>query len=65
VGFHGTRRKQFNMTFIGIIALIVLVIAGLMVLRVKSDPREKESVREFLSEDKEKSETPPPPKNAS
>ena len=53
------------MTFIGIIALIVLVIAGLMVLRVKSDPREKESVRAFLSEDKEKSETPAPPKNAS
>jgi hypothetical protein len=64
VGFHGTRRKQSNMT-IGIIALIVLVIAGLMVLRIKSDPREKESVREFLSEDKEKPETPPPPKNPS
>jgi len=41
------------MTTLGIIALIVLVIAGLMVLRVKSDPREKESVRAFLSEDKE------------
>ena len=38
------------MTLIGIIALIVLVIAGLMVLRVKSDPMEKESVRELLSE---------------
>jgi hypothetical protein len=53
------------MTLIGIIALIVLVIAGLTVLRVKSDPREKESVRAFLSEDKQKSETPAPPKNAS
>jgi hypothetical protein len=52
------------MTLIGIIALIVLVVAGLMVLRVKSDPREKESVRAFLSEDKEKSETPAPPKSA-
>ena len=52
------------MTLIGIIALIVLAIAGLMVLRVKSDPRDKESVREFLSEDKEKPETPAPPKNA-
>ena len=38
------------MTFLGITALIILVIAGLMVLRVKSDPMEKESVREFLSE---------------
>ncbi len=53
------------MTLIGIIALIVLVIAGVMVLRVKSDPREKESVRAFLSEDKEKPETPAPPTNAS
>jgi hypothetical protein len=52
------------MTFIGIIALVVLVIAGLMVLRVKSDPREKESVRAFLSEDEQKSETPTPPKGA-
>ena len=53
------------MTLIGIVALFVLVIAGLMVLRVKSDPREKESVRAFLSQDKGKSETPAPPKNAS
>ena len=53
------------MTFLGIIALIVLVIAGLMVLRVKSDPMEKESVREFLSDGKQKQEAPVPPKNAS
>ena len=53
------------MTILGIIALIVLVIAGLMVLRVKSDPRDKESVREFLSEGKEKPEAPSPPKTAS
>ena len=57
--------RNHNMTTLGIIALIVLVIAGLMVLRVKSDPREKKSVREFLSEDKAKSETPAPPKGAS
>jgi hypothetical protein len=52
------------MTILGIVALIILVIAGLMVLRVKSDPRDKESVREFLSEGKEKSEPPSPPRNA-
>jgi hypothetical protein len=53
------------MTFLGIIALIVLVIAGLMVLRVKSDPMEKESVREFFSDGKPKQDAPAPPKNAS
>ena len=54
------------MTFLGIIALIVLVIAGLMVLRGKSDPMEKESVREFLSNGKPKQDAPnpTPPKNA-
>ena len=46
------------MTLLGIIALIVLVIAGLMVLRVQSDPLEKESVREFLSQSEPKSKTP-------
>jgi hypothetical protein len=65
MGFHGTRRQQFNMTVLGIIALIVLVIAGLMVLRVKSDPMEKESVREFLSDGRAKQDAPAPPKNAS
>ena len=40
------------MTLLGIIALIVLVIAALMVLRVKSDPMEKESVRRHLSASK-------------
>ena len=53
------------MTLLGIIALIVLVVAGLMVLRVKSDPRDKKSIRAILSGDKEKSETSAPPKNAS
>ena len=46
------------MTTLGIVALILLVIAGLMVLRIKSDPMEKDSVREFLSENKNKPEIP-------
>jgi hypothetical protein len=53
------------MILLGIIALIVLVIAGLMVLRVKSDPMEKESVRKFLSDEKQKQDAAEPPKNAS
>jgi hypothetical protein len=53
------------MTFLGIVALIVLLIAGLMVLRIKSDPMEKESVREFLSDGKPNPEASVPPKNAS
>ena len=65
VGFHGTLRQQFNMTLIGIIALIVLVIA-----RAYGPAREKRPAGEGnrfaqLSEDKQKSETPAPPKNAS
>jgi hypothetical protein len=52
-----------GLTFLGIIALILLVIAGLMVLRVKSDPMEKDSVRELLLENKDKPEAPVPPKN--
>jgi len=50
------------MTVLGIIALIVLVIAGLIVLRVKSDPMEKDSVREFLSDGKPKQDVRIPPK---
>src|SRR5204863_495702 len=46
------------------IALSVLVVAGIMVLRVKSDPMEKESVREFLSDAKPKQDAPAPPKSA-
>jgi hypothetical protein len=41
------------MTLLGIVALIVLVIAGLMVLRVKSDPMENESVRDYLADAKQ------------
>jgi hypothetical protein len=40
------------MTILGTIALIVLVVLGVMVLRVKSDPLEKESVRKVLAEAK-------------
>ena len=46
------------MTLLGIIALIVLVITGLMVLRVNSDPMEKKSVREFLSDRNKSTENP-------
>lgn len=40
------------LTILGIVALIALVIASLLVLRVKSDPMEKEDVREYLAESK-------------
>jgi hypothetical protein len=40
------------MAVLGTIALIALVILGIMVLRVKSDPLEKESVRKYLTESK-------------
>jgi hypothetical protein len=40
------------LTFLGIAALIALLITSLLVLRVKSDPMEKESVRDYLAESK-------------
>ena len=40
------------MTILGAGALIALVILGVMVLRVKSDPMEKESVRKYLADAK-------------
>ena len=40
------------LTILGIAALIALFVASLLVLRVKSDPMEKESVREYLAESK-------------
>ena len=40
------------MTILGTIALIALVILSVMVLRVKSDPLEKKSVRKYLAESK-------------
>jgi len=48
------------MTILGIIALIVLVIAGILVLRVKSDPLENESVRKVLAESRGKAADAPP-----
>jgi hypothetical protein len=40
------------LTILGIAALIALLIASLLVLRVKSDPLDKETVREYLAESK-------------
>jgi hypothetical protein len=40
------------MTVLGIIAIIAVVVLGLIVLRVKSDPTEKASVRKILAEGK-------------
>ena len=40
------------MTILGIIAIVAVVVLGLIVLRVKSDPMEKESVRKILSDAK-------------
>jgi len=42
------------MAILGTIALIALVILSFMVLRVKSDPLEKESIRDTLAEAKGK-----------
>jgi hypothetical protein len=48
------------MTFLGIAALIALVVLGLMVLRVKSDPLEDETIREVLEESKRSKNVFPP-----
>ena len=40
------------MTFLGTIALILLIVLGILVLRVKSDPMENESVRKYLADSK-------------
>ena len=40
------------MTMLGTVALIVLVILSIMVLRVKSDPMEKQSIRDTLADAK-------------
>jgi hypothetical protein len=40
------------MTILGIIALIAVIVLGLIVLRVKSDPLEKKSVRKILADAK-------------
>jgi ABC-type transporter Mla subunit MlaD len=38
------------MTIFGTIALVALVILGVLVLRIKSDPMEKESVRKYFAD---------------
>jgi|APPan5920702752_1055751.scaffolds.fasta_scaffold33911_1 hypothetical protein len=38
------------MTILATAALIVLILVGIMVLRMKSDPMEKESVRKLLAD---------------
>ena len=38
------------MTILATIALIVLILVGIAVLRMKSDPMEKESVRKLLAD---------------
>ncbi len=45
------------MTILGTIALIALVILSLMVLRVKSDPMEKPSIRDTLAKAKGEKKT--------
>jgi len=40
------------MAILGTIALIALVVLSLMVLRVKSDPKEKRAIREALADAK-------------
>jgi hypothetical protein len=40
------------MTILGTIALIALVILSVMVLRVKSNPMEKKSIRKYLADSK-------------
>jgi uncharacterized membrane-anchored protein YhcB (DUF1043 family) len=46
------------MTILGAIALIVLVVLGVMVLRVQSDPLENESVRKYLADTKRAKSAP-------
>ena len=45
------------MTAVGVVALIVLVVLGVLVLRIKSDPLEKESVRQYLADAKVRDRT--------
>jgi hypothetical protein len=49
------------MSILGIIALIAVVVLGIMVLRVKSDPMEKESVRQALADSEQAPPNPPAP----
>ncbi len=56
------------MAVLGTVALIALVILGVMVLRVKSDPLDKQSIRDALAEAKrttgEVSHQPPQDSNS-
>jgi hypothetical protein len=59
------------MAMTGTIALVALIVLGILVLRVKSDPMENKSVRKFLADEKgcappapaspHPDSTPPPP----
>jgi hypothetical protein len=40
------------MTVVGTIALVALIVLGVMVLRVKSDPMENKTVRKYLADEK-------------
>jgi len=48
----GVQAVRLTMTILGTIALIALVILSVMVLRVKSDPMEKKSIRKYLGDSK-------------
>lgn len=47
------------MTILGIIALIVVVVSGIAVLRMKNDPLENETLRKDLAEFKRSQEPRP------
>jgi|GEM_PF-2741510 hypothetical protein len=38
------------LTMLGIVALIALIVAGILVLRISNDPRESAAVRTFMAE---------------
>ena len=46
------------MTILGIIALIVVVVLGIAVLRMKNDPLENKTLRDDLAEFKRNQKTP-------
>jgi hypothetical protein len=48
------------MTILGVVALIALVVLGVMVLRVKSDPMENELIRKTLADAKRTTGENPP-----
>jgi uncharacterized membrane-anchored protein YhcB (DUF1043 family) len=48
------------MAILGTVALIVVVILGIAVLRMKNDPMEKESVRRALADAEHRADAIPP-----